>query len=61
MTLQIAQLRKMTEKLLQANQDFKKLGKNWLEKFLGRHLILQSKYSCTLDQEQFLAQSRDLI
>lgn len=51
----------MAEELLQAKQDFKELGKNWSEKFLGRHPILQSKYSCTLDQKRFLAQNRDLI
>ena len=57
----IAQLREMTEELLRVKQDFKELGKNWSEKFLNRHLILQSKYSRTLDQERFLAQNRDSI
>ncbi len=51
----------MVEELLRAKQNFKELGKNWLEKFLFRHLILQSKYSRTLDQERFLAQNRDSI
>ena len=51
----------MAEELLQTKQDFKELGKNWSEKFLGRHPILQSKYSRTLDQERFLAQNRDSI
>ena len=57
----IAQLREMAQELLRAKQDFKELGKNWTEKFLGRHPILQSKYSRTLDQERFLAQNRDSI
>ena len=57
----IAQLREMAEELLRAKQDFKELSKNWSEKFLCRHLILQSKYSRTLDQERFLAQNRDSI
>ena len=57
----IAQLYKIAEKLLQANQDFKELNKNWLEKFFGCYPILQSKYSRTLDQKQFLAQNCDLI
>lgn len=47
-----AQLREMAEGLLRATRDFKELGKNWTEKFLNR--ILQSKYSCKLDQERFL-------
>ena len=51
----------MAKELLRAKQDFKELGKNWSEKFLGRHPILQSKYSRTLDQERFLAQNRDSI
>ncbi len=51
----------MAQELLRAKQDFKELGKNWTEKFLGRHPILQSKYSWTLDQEQFLAQKHDSI
>ena len=57
----IAQLREMAEELLRAKQDFKELGKNWSEEFLGRHPVLQSKYSRTLDQERFLAQNRNSI
>ncbi len=51
----------MAEKLLRAKQDFKELSKNWFEKFLSRHPVLQSKYSCTFDQERFLAQNWDSI
>ncbi len=51
----------MAEELLQARHDFKKLGKNWTERFLNCHPILQSKYSYTLDQDRFLAQNRDSI
>lgn len=54
----IAQLREMAEELLitsqGAKQDFKELGKNLSEKFLGRHSVLQSK-------ERVLAQNRDSI
>ena len=57
----IAQLCEMAEKLLRAKQDFKELGKNWSEKFLSRHSVLQSKYSRTLDRERFLAQNRNSI
>ena len=39
----IAQLREMAEELLRAKQDFKELGKNLSEKFLGRHSVLQVK------------------
>ena len=45
----IAKLCKIAEELLRAKQDFKKLGKNWSEKFLSCHLVLQSKYSRTFD------------
>ncbi len=55
----IVQLCKMAEELLRAKQDFKQLGKNSLEKSLSRHLLLQSKYICTLDQKQFLAENHD--
>ncbi len=51
----------MVEELLRAKQDFKELSKNWSEKFLCRHLILQSKYSRTLDQERFLTRNQDSI
>ena len=51
----------MAEELLRAKQDFKELSKNWSEKFLSRHPVLQSKYSRTLDQERFLTQNRDSI
>ncbi len=51
----------MAEELLRAKQDLKELGKNWSEKFFSRHPVLQSKYSRTLDQEQFLAQNQDSI
>ncbi len=51
----------MAEELLRAKQDFKEPGKNWSEKFLCRHPVLQSKYSHTLDQERFLSQNRDSI
>ncbi len=54
----IVQLLEIAEKLLRAKQHVKELGKNWSEKFLSRHPVLQSKYSYTLDQEQFLAQNR---
>ncbi len=57
----IAQLREIAKELLQAKKDFKELSKNWSEKFLSHHSLLQSKYSRTLDQEQFLAQNWDLI
>lgn len=45
----IAQLCEIAQVLLRAKQDFKELGKNWSEKFLGRHPVLHSKYSRTLD------------
>ncbi len=51
----------MAEELLRAKQDFKELSKNWSEKFLSRHLVLQSKYSRTLDQERFLTQNQDSL
>lgn len=51
----------MAEELLQAKHDFKELGRNWTAGFLNRHPVLQSKYSCTLDQDRFLAQNRDSI
>ena len=57
----IAQLREIAKELLQTKQDFKELCKNWSEKFLSLHPILQSKYSRTLDQKQFLAQNCDSI
>ncbi len=57
----IAPLHKMTEELLQAKQDFKKLDKNESEKFLSCHPELRSKYSCKFDQEWFLTQNRDSI
>ena len=57
----ISQLREMAEELLQAKGDYKELGTNWNIRFLDRHPVLQSKYSCTLDQERFLAQNQDSI
>ena len=57
----VAQLQKMAKELLQARYDFKKLGKNWVARFLNRYPVLQSQYSHTLDQDRFLAQNRDLI
>ncbi len=56
----VAQLREMTKELLRGKGDYKELGKNWVLGFLGRHPKLQAKYSCTLDQDQFLAQNRDI-
>ena len=51
----------MAEELLQTRGDYKKLGINWISEFLTQHPILQSKYSLTLDQEQFLAQDPVII
>ena len=51
----------MAKELLQAKQNFKKLGKNWSEKFLSRHPVLHSKYSFRLDHKRFLAQNRNSI
>ena len=57
----VAQLREMAEELLQARGDYKELGINCTPGFLTRHPILQSKYSRTLDQKQFLAQDPAII
>ena len=57
----ISQLREMAEELLQAKGDYKELGVNWTPGFLTRYPMLQSKYSRTLDQEQFLAQDPVII
>ncbi len=57
----IAQLQEMAEELLQARHNFKELGKNWTKRFLNGHSVLQFKYSCTLDQDRFLAQNHDSI
>lgn len=35
----IAKLRKIAEGLLRGRQDFKQLGKNWLEKLLNDYLL----------------------
>ena len=51
----------MAKELLQANQDFKELGKNWTPGFLNCHPVLQSKYSHTFDQDRFLAENRGSI
>lgn len=51
----------MAEELLQAKQDYKELEKKWISGFLSRHPTLQAKYSCTLDQDRFLAQNWDII
>lgn len=51
----------MAIELLQAKDDYQKLGKNWVLAFLDCHSILQIKYSRTLDQDQFLVQNRDII
>ena len=45
----------MAKELFQVKQNFKELGRNWLEKFLSRHFILQSKYNHILDQKQLPA------
>ena len=47
--------------LLQAKGDYRELGKNWVSAFLNCHSTLQAKYRRTLDQDQFLAQNRDII
>ena len=51
----------MAVELLQAKGDHKELDKNWVSGYLSRHLTLQAKYSCILDQDQFLAQNQDII
>ena len=51
----------MVTELLQAKADYWELGKNWVLAFFNHHLILQAKYSRTLDQNRFLAQNRDII
>ncbi len=51
----------MAEELLQARHNFKEPGKNWTVGFFNCHPVLQSKYSHTLDPDQFLAQNRDSI
>ena len=57
----VAQLQEMAKELLKAKSDYKKLGKNWVLRFLNRHPTLQAKYSCTLNQDRFLAQNQDII
>ncbi len=55
----VAQLQEMAKELLQTRHNFKELGKSLNLGFLNRHSVLRSKYICTLDQDQFLAQNRD--
>ena len=57
----VSQLREMAKKLLQTRDDYKELGVNWISGFLTWHPTLQSKYSRTLDQKQFLAQDPVII
>ena len=45
----------MAQELLQAKGDYKELEKNWVLRFLGCYPMLQAKYSCTFDQDRFLA------
>ena len=51
----------MAEELLQARDDYKELGVNWISGFFTQHLTLQSKYNCTQDQEQFFIQDLVII
>lgn len=39
----VAQLREMREELLQAKEDNKSLGKNWVQEFLFCYLTLKAK------------------
>ncbi len=57
----VAQLREMAVELLQAKDDYKELGINYVSGYLSRHLTLQAKYSRTLDQDRFFAQNQDII
>ena len=57
----VAQLQEIAVELLQPKGNHKELGKNWVSGYLSHHPTLQAKYSCTLDQDRFLALNQDII
>ena len=57
----IEQTRFMAEAILQARGDTKKLGINWIQKFLGRHEEIKTKYLPPLDKERALATTPGIL
>lgn len=51
----------MANRLLYAKGDTVKLETNWILAYLNRHSGLKSKYSRTLDQEQYLVEDPQII
>jgi len=57
----LAVVKSMAQGLLRKRMRSQSLGKNWLTRFLNRHLVLASRFGTRLDRQRALASSPDII
>lgn len=57
----VSQVQKMAKELLIAKGDLRKVGINWIQKYLRRHPQLKARFVVPLDKDRVISEDPDQI